>query len=143
MNRLGTEEVLEGVVGAVREMGFESANISIIDETAATYRVIHAHGMPADYVDSVHPATIGMTGRRARAATVAAADGTQATAVPRLAPWPPACDRRRSASQAALGRSWPSSCSPRTPVSRSRTPRASRSSSAAARRSATRPSTTR
>ena len=87
MNRLGTEEVLEGVVGAVREMGFDSANLSIIDETAATYRVIHAHGMPADYVDSVHPATIGMTGMvRSRRATVAAADyGTQATAVPRLA----------------------------------------------------------
>ena len=87
MHRLGNEQVLEGVVGAVREMGFESANISIIDEAAATYRVIHAHGMPDDYVRSSHPATIGMTGMvRTRRATVAASDyASQAAAVPRLA----------------------------------------------------------
>jgi diguanylate cyclase (GGDEF)-like protein len=87
MNRLGTEEVLEGVIAAVGEMGFESANISIIDEERGTYRVIHARGMPADYAGAEHPATIGMTGlARAARATVAVADyGSQAAAVPRLA----------------------------------------------------------
>jgi diguanylate cyclase (GGDEF)-like protein len=87
MNRLGTEEVLEGVVAAVGEMGFESANISIIDEESGTYHVTHARGMPDDYVNAVHPATIGMTGlARAARAVVAVADyGSQAAAVPRLA----------------------------------------------------------
>ena len=87
MNRLGTEEVLEGVVAAVGEMGFESANISIIDEESGSYHVTHARGMPADYVTAVHPATIGMTGlARAARAVVAVADyGSQAAAVPRLA----------------------------------------------------------
>jgi diguanylate cyclase (GGDEF)-like protein len=87
MNRLGTEEVLEGVVAAVGELGFESANISIIDEASGTYRVVNARGMPEDYVNAVHPATIGMTGlARERRATVAVADyATQQAAVPILA----------------------------------------------------------
>src|SRR5262249_7610246 len=74
ISALGTDEVLAGVTAAVAAMGMESANISVIDETRGTYRVIHAIGMPEDYVSAEHPATIGMTGlaREARA-TVAIA----------------------------------------------------------------------
>jgi diguanylate cyclase (GGDEF)-like protein len=84
---LGTDEVLAGVTAAVAAMGMESANISVIDEERGTYRVIHAIGMPDDYVAAEHPATIGMTGlaREARG-TVAIADyARQAAAVPVLA----------------------------------------------------------
>ena len=88
MNRLGSGQVLEGVVGGVREMGFDSANISIIDEAAGKAIASSTRtACPPTTWTPVHPATIGMTGMvRARRATVAAADyGTQATAVPRLA----------------------------------------------------------
>jgi diguanylate cyclase (GGDEF)-like protein len=84
---LTPEEVLDGVTRAVTELGYESANISIIDEAAGTYRVTHAWGMPDEYVTATHPADIGMTGMvRQAQKTVAVGDYcTLADAVPMLA----------------------------------------------------------
>ena len=86
INVLDPEQVLSNVVDAVTEMGFEAANLCVFDEDAATYHVAHARGLPPEYAQGVHPATMGMPGLvRERGATVVVNDyAADARGVPLL-----------------------------------------------------------
>lgn len=69
MSALETEQVFASVVTAVGRLGFEAADLCVIDDVTDTYEVVHAIGLPDSYTQSVHPATEGMIAevRRARA----------------------------------------------------------------------------
>ena len=57
---LDPEEVLAHVVDAVIELGFDASNLCVFQEDGETYRVVHGRGLPPEYEEGVHPATIGM-----------------------------------------------------------------------------------
>jgi signal transduction histidine kinase len=60
INVLDPEEVLANVVGAVIELGFDAANLCVFEDDGAHYRVVHGRGLPKEYAEGVHPATLGM-----------------------------------------------------------------------------------
>ncbi|MCU1461595.1 MAG: Osmosensitive channel histidine kinase KdpD [Acidimicrobiales bacterium] len=83
---LDPDVVLQRVVGCVADLGFSACNINLLDADEPVYRVPHSHGLPPEYVDAVHPNTIGMVGLvRERAATVVINDyAKNARGVPQL-----------------------------------------------------------
>jgi diguanylate cyclase (GGDEF)-like protein/PAS domain S-box-containing protein len=60
MGSLDEEAILAWAVDAVSELGFEAANICIYSENEQSYRVLHARGLPEEYVNNFHPADRGM-----------------------------------------------------------------------------------
>ncbi|MDA8183120.1 MAG: putative bifunctional diguanylate cyclase/phosphodiesterase [Acidimicrobiales bacterium] len=54
--------VLAHAVEAVAELGFEAANVALFDDDRQTYKVIHPIGIPPEYSEALHPATMGMPG---------------------------------------------------------------------------------
>ena len=62
MNILDPDQVLSTVVEAVLEIGFEAANLCVFNEAGTTYRVVHGHGLPHEYLSGTHPANVGMPG---------------------------------------------------------------------------------
>jgi signal transduction histidine kinase len=86
INVLDPEEVLANVVGAVIQLGFDAANLCVFEDEGATYRVVHGRGLPKEYTEGVHPATIGMPALvREQQATVVVNDyAADPRGVPRL-----------------------------------------------------------
>jgi signal transduction histidine kinase len=60
INVLDPDEVLVHVIDAVVELGFDAANLCLFQDDGATYRVVHARGLPPEYSEGIHPAQIGM-----------------------------------------------------------------------------------
>jgi signal transduction histidine kinase len=60
INVLDPDEVLAHVVDAVVELGFDAANLCVFQGDDGGYRVVHGRGLPAEYVQGVHDAAIGM-----------------------------------------------------------------------------------
>jgi signal transduction histidine kinase len=60
INVLDPEQVLVNVVDAVIEMGFDAANLCVLEEDGTTYRVVHGRGLPAEYASGIHPVSVGM-----------------------------------------------------------------------------------
>jgi signal transduction histidine kinase len=60
INVLDPDGVLVHVVDAVIELGFDAANLCVFQDDGTTYRVVHGRGLPAEYEEGIHPATIGM-----------------------------------------------------------------------------------
>ena len=58
-----TDAVLAAVVDALSTFDLESADICIVDEESATYRILHSRGLPDEYATGVHPTDTGMVGR--------------------------------------------------------------------------------
>ncbi len=56
------DRVLVAVVGALESLGFESSDICAIDPGGATYRVLHARNLNAEYTSRHHDASGGMVG---------------------------------------------------------------------------------
>src|SRR5207248_590692 len=54
------DEVLAHVVEAVTELGFDAANLCVFQGDGETYRVVHGKGLPPEYEEGIHPATMGM-----------------------------------------------------------------------------------
>ncbi len=59
---LDPDEVLDHVVDAVVELGFDAANLCVFLEGGERFRVAHGRGLPAEYDKGVHPSDIGMPG---------------------------------------------------------------------------------
>ncbi len=57
---LDENEVLAWAVEAVREIGFEAANICIFTDNGESYRVVQARGLPDEYVRKVQSSDRGM-----------------------------------------------------------------------------------
>src|SRR5207237_2496955 len=57
---LDPDEVLAHVVEAVTELGFDAANLCMFEDDGETYRVVHGKGLPPEYEQGIHPATMGM-----------------------------------------------------------------------------------
>jgi signal transduction histidine kinase len=75
VSALETDQVLEAVVAGATTLGLEAGNLALFDELEGIYRVAHAIGLPAEYVEAVHPADAGMPGLvRARRETVVVDD---------------------------------------------------------------------
>lgn len=75
---LDPEEVLSTVVDACFRLGFEAGGIALIDEPSGTYRVVHALGLPDDYVRALHPLSTGLVGQvHKERRTVTVADYTE------------------------------------------------------------------
>lgn len=62
VSTLETERVLQAVVDSTAALGFGAASLAMYDDREATFRIAYAHGLPKEYVDSVHPTSIGMAG---------------------------------------------------------------------------------
>jgi signal transduction histidine kinase len=62
MSMLDPDQVLDIVVDAVIDLGFEAANLCVFDDDVATYRVVSPRGLPPEYANAVHPAARGMSG---------------------------------------------------------------------------------
>ncbi|MBV9041352.1 MAG: GAF domain-containing protein [Acidimicrobiia bacterium] len=60
INVLDPDEVLGHVVDAVVELGFDAANLCLLQDGGTSYRVVHGRGLPDNYEHGVHPATMGM-----------------------------------------------------------------------------------
>jgi signal transduction histidine kinase len=60
INVLDPDEVLSHVVDALVGLGFEASNLAVFQDDGKTFVVRHARGLPREYADSVHPASIGM-----------------------------------------------------------------------------------
>jgi len=60
INVLDPDEVLDHVVDAVGDLGFDAANLCMFQDDGTTYRVVHGRGLPSEYQEGIHPATIGM-----------------------------------------------------------------------------------
>ena len=60
---LDPDEVLSTVVDACVRLGFEAGGIALMDEPSRTYRVVHARGLPDEYVRATHPLSTGLVGR--------------------------------------------------------------------------------
>src|SRR5207302_336899 len=45
---------------AVTELGFDAANLCMFEDDGETYRVVHGKGLPPEYEEGIHPATMGM-----------------------------------------------------------------------------------
>jgi len=86
INVLDPDEVLANVVDAVAELGFDAANLCVFQDDGATYRVVHARGLPDEYSEGVHSSTIGMPAlvREAGTAVVLNNYAADARGVPRL-----------------------------------------------------------
>lgn len=59
MSVLDPQGVLEGVVGSALALGFDAAEICRFDDDGG-YRVMHAQGLPDEYIRSRHPAGSGL-----------------------------------------------------------------------------------
>jgi signal transduction histidine kinase len=71
INVLDPGQVLVHVVDAVIDIGFDAANLCVFSEDGETYRVVHGRGLPPEYTEGVHPASIGMPSLvRAKGTTV-------------------------------------------------------------------------
>jgi signal transduction histidine kinase len=62
MSSLDAGRVLATVVDAAIGLGFETANLCLIDDETRTYRVACGHGLPPGFADQVHPVTMGVVG---------------------------------------------------------------------------------
>jgi signal transduction histidine kinase len=86
INVLDPDGVLVHVVDAVIELGFDAANLCVFEDNGTTYRVEHARGLPAEYEEGIHPATIGMPALVQEAGAIVVVNDYSADprAVPRL-----------------------------------------------------------
>ncbi len=60
LDSLDEDSILIWAVDAVIELGFEAANVCQLLEDRRSFRVVHARGLPASYVDAVQSADRGM-----------------------------------------------------------------------------------
>ena len=75
---LDPDEVLSTVVDGALRLGFEAGGIALIEEAAGTYRVVHARGLPDEYVQATHPLSNGLVGQaHGERRTVTVADYTE------------------------------------------------------------------
>ncbi len=64
MSVLDHEGVLAAVADAALQLGFDAADVCLLDEgQRGTYRVVEARGLPSEYADRKHDATSGVVGR--------------------------------------------------------------------------------
>src|SRR3954470_11576252 len=86
INVLDPDEVLAHVVDAVVDLGFDAANLCVFQDDGTTYRVAHGRGLPTEYEEGIHPATIGMPAlvREAGATVVVNNYAADPRGVPRL-----------------------------------------------------------
>ena len=68
------DEVLAGVTSSAIDLGFEAAEISLIDDESDTYEVVHARNLPESYTSERHDASTGLVGRARRTRAVVLAD---------------------------------------------------------------------
>lgn len=68
---LDPDAAMAGVSESLIELGFDAANFCVLEDDGHRYRVRHPRGLPADYEDSLHSASLGMVALvSARRATV-------------------------------------------------------------------------
>jgi signal transduction histidine kinase len=86
INVLDPDGVLAHVVEAVIELGFDASNLCVLQDNGEAYRVVHGQGLPPEYEEGVHPATMGMPGlvREARATVVVNDYAADPRGVPQL-----------------------------------------------------------
>lgn len=60
---LDPDEVLGIVMDACQHLGFEAGGIALYDESSRTYRVVHARGLPDEYIRTTHPLSMGLVGQ--------------------------------------------------------------------------------
>ena len=70
INVLDPDEVLDHVVDALIELGFDAGNLCLLQDGGASYRVVHARGLPTTYEQGVHPSNMGMVALVRQAATM-------------------------------------------------------------------------
>lgn len=83
---LDPDEVLGIVMDACQHLGFEAGGIALYDESSRTYRVVHARGLPDEYIRTTHPLSMGLVGQvHKEGRTLAVSDYAQFEfGVPRL-----------------------------------------------------------
>lgn len=60
---LDPDEVPGIVMDACQQLGFEAGGIALYDESSRTYRVVHARGLPDEYIRTTHPLSMGLVGQ--------------------------------------------------------------------------------
>ena len=58
---LGDDEVLDSVMRASLELGFDAADVCVLDEASGTWRLERAVNMPASYVEQGQAADVGLS----------------------------------------------------------------------------------
>ena len=82
---VSVDEVLARVTSAAIELGFEAAEISLIDADDDSYEVVHPRNLPESYSAVRHSASEGLVGRARRTRSIVRADySTLSDAVPEL-----------------------------------------------------------
>lgn len=62
ISSLDSAKVLDAVVQAAIEVGFEVSNIGVFDHKEKTYRIVHERGLPPEYARGIHPTDSGAHG---------------------------------------------------------------------------------
>lgn len=60
---LDPDRVLTAIIDAVERLGFEAADLCMLDEDGIRYEVVRSRGLPAEYTTRVHSARGGLMGR--------------------------------------------------------------------------------
>ncbi|HZU73500.1 MAG TPA: sensor domain-containing diguanylate cyclase [Acidimicrobiales bacterium] len=83
---LDAESAMAGVVDSLVGLGFDVANFCVLEDSGRRYRVAHPRGLPDEYGQSVHSASLGMVALvSARRGTVVVNDyASHPLAVPAL-----------------------------------------------------------
>ena len=58
---LESESVLQAVVDAGLDLGFDAGHLAMFSDDVGSYAVVHSRGLPESFVNSVQPATMGIT----------------------------------------------------------------------------------
>ena len=58
INQLSTEDVLEAVTASLSAVGHDGAAFAFLDGESCTFRIGHAHGLPAEYAAGTHTAAV-------------------------------------------------------------------------------------
>jgi K+-sensing histidine kinase KdpD len=62
MAQLGPDEVLDGVIDAVLDLGFTSTDLCVLEADSPRCRVVRSRGLPPSHLGSVHSAETGLVG---------------------------------------------------------------------------------
>lgn len=63
LNVLDPQRVLAAVVDAAVNLGFDAADLCVLDDHGTEYEVVQARGLPPEYTEQRHPAPTGLVGR--------------------------------------------------------------------------------
>lgn len=74
VRRLDPDAVLAAVVDGAMELGYDAANLAVLEPNTDTFRAVHARGLAVAYASGVYPLRAGLTGQVLEANDVVVVD---------------------------------------------------------------------